>query len=139
MGQKRLSALLVSDGIEPFASLKVLLKSLEMEIWSAQNCEEARQLLAQTHSELIFTATRLPAGTWMDVVALAKNASQPTNVIVVGECKDTSLYLTTMDSGAFDFILPPFEAEAVAHVARVAAENVRRQRKQQAMIALRGG
>ena len=66
---------------------------------------------------------------------LAEKASVPTNVIVVGRYKDIDLYLSTMDCGAFDFILPPFEADPIAHVVRAAAENVRRRREERAMRA----
>lgn len=45
---------------------------------------------------------------------------------VVGKNKDTRLYLSTMKYGAFDFVLPPFEPEALTHVVRAAAENTRR-------------
>lgn len=136
MGQKKLFALLVSDGDGSLKDLKNLLKSLGIEAWSAKTCEEVARLMDQTHPELIFTGQRVFDGTWNDIVDLTEKASVPTNVIVVGRYKDTELYLSTMDYGAFDFILPPFDSAPIAHVARVAAENVRRRREQQAMRAV---
>lgn len=136
MAQKKLFALLVSDGDDSLEELRVLLKNQAIEAWSVRTCAEAERLLEQTHPELIFTGITLSDGTWIDIVGLTEKASLPTNAIVVGKCKDTSLYLSTMDYGAFDFILPPFEADAMDHVVRVAAENVRRQREQQAMKAV---
>ena len=136
MAQKKLFAILVSEGVDSLRELKVLLKGQGMEIWSAQTCAEAARLLEQTHPELIFTAPKLSDGTWTDILGMAEGADVPTDVIVVGKCKDTDLYLNTMHRGASDFILPPFEVDAMVHIVRVAGEKVRRQREKQAMKAV---
>lgn len=130
---KKLFALLVSGGNDSFKDLKALLKSQSVEVWSAQSCEEVARLLGQTHPELIFTGMTLSDGSWSDIVSLGEMASAPTNVIVVGKCKDTRLYLSTMNFGAFDFVLPPFESAGLAHVVQSAAENVRSRRESQAL------
>lgn len=136
IAHKKPFAIVVSDRRDSLDELKTLLKSQGMEIWSACSCAEVARLLDQTHPELIFTATRLSDGTWMNIVKLTEQALVPTDVIVVGKFKDTTLYLDTMDRGAADFIIPPFEFEAMNHVVRVAAEDVRRQRIQQAIRAV---
>lgn len=136
MPQEKLVALLVSDGDETLENLRHLLKNAGVDVWCSQSCEEVASLLDQTHPRLVFTATTLSDGIWSDVVSLTEKASLPTNVIVVGRHKDIDLYLSTMDRGAFDFILPPFEADPIAHVVRVAAENVRRRREEQAIGAV---
>jgi len=135
MGTRKLFALLVTDGGKSFENLRALLKSQGVEIWTARTGEEAARLLEQTHPELIFTAVRYADGTWRDMVTLAEEAAVATNVIVVGTLKDVHLYIEAMDSGAFDFILPPFESEPLGHVVRVAAESVRRRREVQALRA----
>lgn len=136
MARKKLFALVACDGDESLMDLKAILKGQGLEIWSARSCAEVARLLDQTQPELIFTATTLPDGTWADIVSLSETCVVPTNVIVVGKCKDTRLYLNTMDSGASDFLLPPFETEAVDHVVRVAGEQIRRQREAQAVRAV---
>lgn len=129
---KKLFALLVSGGNDSFKDLKALLKSQTVEVWSAQSCEEVARLLDQTRPELIFTGTTLSDGSWSDVVSLGEEASAPTNVIVVGKYNDTKLYVSTMNFGAFDFVLPPFESAGLARVVQSAAENVRSRREAQA-------
>ena len=136
MAQKKTFALLVSNGNDSLNQLKILLKSLGIETWSANSCHEVSQLLEQTHPELIFSSPRIENGSWADVLGLTEKAPVPTNVIVVGKHKDTDLYLSTMDRGAFDFILPPFEADPIGHVVRVAAEDVRRRRQELALGAV---
>jgi DNA-binding NtrC family response regulator len=136
MAQKKAFALLAFDGDELLEDLKAQLKDLMIETGRARTCEEVARLLEQTHPELIFTGTKLSDGTWKDVLSLTEKAYVPINVIVVGMCKDTSLYLSTIDYGAFDFILPPFERDALGHVVRVASENVRCRREQQAIRAV---
>lgn len=136
MTQKKLFALLVSGKDDFLRDLKSLLREMSVEIWSVHTCDEAARLLDQTHPELIFTAEELSDGTWNEIVALTERTTVATNVIVVGTHGDTDLYLSTMDYGAFDFILPPFETAPIAHVIRVAGENARRRREEQARKAV---
>lgn len=135
MTREKFFALLVSGADEPFEDLKVLLERVGLDVQSTESCDEAAQLLERTKPALIFTSIRLPDGTWSDVVSLVKKSSAPANVIVVGKFMDTQFYISTMDGGAFDFILPPFEADPIRHVVRVAAENVRQRREEQAIGA----
>jgi len=135
MNRKKFFALLVSDGHGSLETLRALLKSQGVEVWASSNCAEAARLYEQTHPELIFTAAQHVDGTWRDVIILAEKAAVPANVIVVGRHQNVRLYLGVMDYGAFDFILPPFEPEPIAHVVRVAAEDVRRRREAQAIEA----
>lgn len=136
MAQRHLFAFLVSDGDESLENLRVLLKAQGIELWMSRSCAEAGRLLEQTRPELIFTTTEHADGTWRDVIALAGKAVAPTNVIVVGKHQSIRLYLAVMECGAFDYILPPFEPEAIGHVVRVAAEDVRRRREAQAIEAV---
>ena len=87
----------------------------------------------QTQPELIFTDPRLADGTWLDIINLIESASAPLNVIVVGASENTNLHASAMENGAFDFIQPPFNAESLGHVLRVAVENVRHRRVAQAL------
>lgn len=86
-------------------------------------------MVDQTRPELIFTATELIDGTWSKNVELAENTPVQTNAIVVGRNIDIGLYLSALNRGAFDFIIPPFEWNTLNHVLRVAGGNARRQRK----------
>lgn len=126
-------AFLISSSDRPFEGLKRLLKEVGLDVWACQNCQESARLLDQTYPELIFTAATASDGNWSDIIRLAEEASVPTNLIVVGRHQNAELYLSTIDYGAFDFILPPFESDPMAHFVRVTVEDVRRRREAQAM------
>jgi len=129
-------ALLVHDRPDPLDLLKSALKELYVETYSVRNCEEARRLIPQTQPQLVFTDTVLPDGSWTDVIELAENASSPVNVIVVGTIKDINFYLTALERGAFDFVLPPFERDSLDFIVQSAAQDARLRRQAQARVAI---
>jgi DNA-binding NtrC family response regulator len=131
----RLFVLLVHDQPEPLESLKHALKTLPVETCTVRTCEEVRRLLAQTEPHIVFTDTFLPDGSWVDVVNLAENAPVSPNVIVVGGTTNMKLYVSAIERGAFDFVLPPFELQGLAHIVRSAGHDVRYRRQVQARVA----
>jgi DNA-binding NtrC family response regulator len=128
MSQKNLSALVASGRSNYSQDLQAALKRQAVEVYRTRTCVGVEHLLKKTHPELIFTAKLLSDGTWRDVVHLAERVPVPTNVIVVSEDNDPRFYISAMDYGVFDFISPPFQDEAVAHIVRLASESVRRKR-----------
>ena len=46
------------------------------------------------------------------------------NVIVVARVVDTRFYVEAIETGAFDFLAPPFTATDLAYVVRSALDNV---------------
>src|SRR5215472_16898705 len=121
-------ALLVHDQPYPLESLKAVLRDLSVETFSVRTCEEAGRLITQTEPQLVFTDTSLPDGSWADVVRMAEMASSPVDVVVVGAKEDIKLYLSALERGAFDFVLPPFEHEALEFVVESARQDVRRRK-----------
>ncbi len=124
------SALLVHDEAEPLGALQEALEGLSVRTYRARSCREVMRLLEQpTSPHLVFTAGTLPDGTWADVLRLAATAPVPVNVIVVRRIADVRFYVEVIESGAFDFISPPFVGSDFAYVVRCAAENVLSRRK----------
>ena len=129
--EKILSVLLFHEPSSPLRALRQALRGQGVETREVQTCQETVRLLAGAEPpELVFTDTQLPDGNWADVVRLAEESPAPVNVIVVSRVVDVPFYVETLQSGAFDFIAPPFEPAGLAHIVRVAAGNVasRRQR-----------
>jgi len=122
---ERTPALLVHHNSETLATLKGALERQGMRILHAESHAQAKHLLGGLNpAPLVFTDTQLPDGTWADILALADKAPQPVNVIVVARLVDTRFYVEAIETGAFDFIAPPFAATDLAYVVRSALDNV---------------
>jgi len=120
-----ITAMVVHQNSEILASLISALERQGMSILQADSRARAIQMLGgQNPAPLVFTDTKLPDGTWVDILVEAERAAQPVNVIVVARVVDTRLYLDTIETGAFDFIAPPFVATDLQHVVRSALDNV---------------
>lgn len=121
----RTTAMIVHQNSETLTSLKSALERQGMCILQADSRARAIQMLGgQNPAPLVFTDTELPDGTWVDILAGAERATQPVNVIVVARVIDTRFYLETIETGAFDFIAPPFVATDLEYVVRSALDNV---------------
>ena len=128
--KEKTKALLLYGRGDPFATLKPALENQGIKTIRAHSREEASRLLRASGSPpLVFTDTEFPDGSWRDVIHLAREAAQPVNVIVVSRLVDVRLYIEALEAGAFDFIAPPFEDSAIAHVVRCAAANAESMRQ----------
>ena len=122
---ERITALLVHQNSETLATLRGALERQGMRIIHAQSRAQAKRMLGGLNpAPLVFTDTQLPDGTWADVLALAQKAKLPVNVIVVARVVDTRFYVDVIETGAFDFLAPPFNATDLAYVVRSALDNV---------------
>jgi DNA-binding NtrC family response regulator len=115
--REEISAILLHQPTESQRLLKQALEGRSIKVNWLQNYREALPLLREADPpHLVFTEALLPDGTWADVVKLALEALKPVKVIVVSRLIDVGLYLKTIDSGAFDFIVPPVTGDDLAHV-----------------------
>jgi DNA-binding NtrC family response regulator len=121
-----LSVLLVDDGGVQFRTLEQTLHNVGIRTRRAHTCSEARAALREPQSSrLILTATALADGTWADVLNLANMHGTAIPVIVVSRLVDVDLYLKTLESGASDFIVPPFSPPDLAYVVNTAIAKIR--------------
>jgi DNA-binding NtrC family response regulator len=121
---ERIKALLVHHNSETLATLKGALERQGMHIIEAQSRAQAKRMLGGLNpAPLVFTDTQMPDGTWADILAVAEKAAEPVNVIVVARVVDTRFYVEAIETGAFDFLAPPFNATDLAYVVRTALDN----------------
>ena len=119
------AAILLHQAGEQMALLKLALEGQSIQIQWLTTVQEVGPLLqAANPPHLVFTEAKLPDGTWADVVKQALGARKPVKVIVVSRLIDVSLYVDTMEGGAFDFIVPPLSVNELTHVVKSAVENV---------------
>lgn len=129
MKKQPISALVVSAQGEQSMDLERALNNQSIHSLRATSCREARGFLQKAKPpHLLFTDTTLPDGTWADLLALARQAREPVDVIVVSRVDDVGLYLETMQQGAFDFVSAPFPGPDLAHVVQCASNDVSRRR-----------
>jgi DNA-binding NtrC family response regulator len=133
---ERFLALFVHDRPQPFEALKQTLGNVDVETCSVNTCKEAANLFAQIEPHVVFTDRILPDGSWVDIVICAEHATAPCNVIVVDAIEDTKLYLSVMEQGAYDFVVPPFEPRMTTQMVRSAFLNARNRRQAQARAAV---
>ena len=122
---EKITALVVHQNSETLATLKGALERQGMHILHADSRAKAKRMLGGVNpAPLVFTDTQLPDGTWADILAVAEKATLPVNVIVVARVVDTRFYVEAIETGAFDFLAPPFNAIDLAYVVRSAMNNV---------------
>lgn len=115
--QARIHALLIYGKEKPVPELEPLLERQGIAVSRARSCAEAEAALACVEPPiLILTETSLSDGTWADVEALARRQRPAVPVIVVSRFVDLPLYLEVLESGASDFIVPPFREADFAWV-----------------------
>jgi len=101
----------------------------QRETLCSRTCREAQALLSKDRKpETIFSGASLADGTWRDVLNIARAVRPTAAVVVTLAWDDLGLYLEIMEQGAFDYIVPPFEAEGVAHIVRCAVQDVARRK-----------
>lgn len=122
--KEKSKALLVYHSSETLAALQSALERLGMAISHAESRAQAKRLLNGLNPvPLVFTDTHLPDGSWTDILALANAAAMPVNVIVVARVVNTRFYVEAIETGAFDFLAPPFIPTDLAYVVRTAMDN----------------
>ena len=127
--QRNVYALVVHERAEPCEALKLVLRRLHVDTFSVGSCAEAAHLLEQTQPHLIFTDTKLPDGTWIDVVTLAEDAEVPICAILVGASGDPELLQSALNYGALDYVSPPFDTESISQLLNQAMAWVRTRRE----------
>ena len=83
----------------------ILSENLMAEISHVCNCQAASVALSLPRiPDLVLTDTKLPDGSWEDILSLAVTATQPVNVLIISRVGNIGLYTDAMMRGAFDFI-----------------------------------
>jgi DNA-binding response OmpR family regulator len=121
-------ALLVHGDLEPLGALKRLLDAQSISNRRVHGCQEAAMELERLElPHLVFTDTHLPDGNWRDVLKLASKSAARAAVIVVSRFFEMRLYLDVIESGAADFVVPPFVPSELAYVVNCATERLVRE------------
>jgi DNA-binding NtrC family response regulator len=132
----KITALLIHHRNDRFYTLQLVLEALSIKVVRARSAKEAEELLCEMPCpQLVLSDTVLPDGNWMDVLDIAAKAIEPVSVIIVSAVADTTLYLDTMDHGAFDFMTDSFTVPQIVHILKCAIDDVSRRRGSRLHVA----
>jgi DNA-binding NtrC family response regulator len=105
--------LIVEDEASMRRILSVLLASNDYDIAEAATIAACRDQLAKRAFDVLITDQRLPDGTGMEVLDLAREADPGMPVIMLTAYGTVELAVQAMRAGAFDFITKPFDQDTV--------------------------
>ena len=114
---------LVIDDEQPMRrALEILLAQLDLEALPAESAEAGLALMASEHVDLVLTDVRLPGMSGVDALRRIREIDATIPVIVLTAYGTIQNAVEAMRLGAFDYILKPFELDAVAAVIGKALE-----------------
>ena len=88
----------------------------------AKTCAEARDVVAKCDVPcVLFSDVSLPDGTWIDILTLANEGERNIPVILLSRVVDIALYISALEAGACDFVVPPYYHQDIAHILKCAA------------------
>jgi two-component system response regulator PilR (NtrC family) len=114
--------LLIDDERSVREFLAIYLKRAGHKVELAASTTEARALLAQREFDLLITDLRMPDGTGIEVLEVAKHRHPDTQVIVVTAYATAETAIAAMKAGAYDYLLKPFKVDEVGLVVERALE-----------------
>lgn len=145
---RRLLALVVDDEVETAEILADALTLGGFHTSCAHNMAQAIGLIDKIAFDVVVTDLRMPDGDGRDVIAHARRSPLGPEVVVITGQAEVDIAVGCMRMGAIDYILKPFDLDAVTNTATRAAEKhslqaesqhlreVLRRSKQALMVAL---
>ena len=119
-----MKALIASSDSEIMISLCEVLAETNVELELCSTLSELRAALAKSRADIIFCQTRLPDGTFRNLLHFLDSAGLDPAVIVCAEIYDKRTYLDAMTLGAFDYVAFPFQRAAMDWIVGNAAHRL---------------
>jgi len=114
----QLSVLVACNDDESRSALARILSDLGLDPVFASSVSQVRTILLERPIRFVFCEDILPDGSFRDVLHTLKLAETRVPLVVCSLLGEMEEYLEAMESGAFDFIAPPFrpaELEAIVN------------------------
>ncbi len=108
--------LFVSPSADDARAVSEILSRVGIPVYHAPDLRKARQLLENEVFGAVLTESRLPDGTWEDVVALAERAKRRVAVVVTDRLADARFWADVLDFGAYDLLPKPFYSQEVERI-----------------------
>jgi len=114
--------LVVDDERKMRRVLQILLEQMGLESVAAENGEAALESMNQEKVDLVLTDLKMPALNGIDLLKRIRTAEPDLPVIVLTAHGTVQTAVEAMKHGAFDYILKPFDVEAIELIIRKALE-----------------
>lgn len=108
--------LVVDDEPNIVYLLTEFLKSMEYEVITAANGDEALEKVRQESPQVVLLDVNLPGKTGIEILREIKQEKPGTSVIMVTAVTEQDIGRRALELGAFDYILKPFDFEYLGRV-----------------------
>ena len=114
--------LVVDDEPQMLIAVNETIRRLGYAVTTAGSGMEALRRLKEKYYGLVITDMRMPEVSGLDLLRRIKNLVPQTPVVLLTAYGTVQNAVDAMREGAFDYLLKPFDAEALEHVVRRALE-----------------
>jgi two-component system response regulator (stage 0 sporulation protein F) len=123
------SVLVACKDYESRCALASILADFALDLVFASSVDQARAILLGQPIRLVLCEDTLPDGSFRDVLHTLKLAGSGTPLVVCSLLGEIDEYLEAMESGAFDFIAPPFRPTELESIVNSALNEYSPERK----------
>ena len=106
--------MIVDDEKNAREGLKKGLARPEYEILLAGSCEEALQIIGETHLDLVLTDLKMPGMSGMELLTEARGTRPGITVIMMTAYGSERIAVDAMKAGAYDYVTKPINLEELA-------------------------
>lgn len=117
--------LIIDDDELVATSLKKVLTKQNYIVQTCLNADEAKDVTTEFQPDIILLDIYLTTHNGIDILKILKKSFREIPVIMITGYADVKMAVTSIKSGAFDFLLKPIDIEQLSIVLDKALENVR--------------
>lgn len=103
--------LLAEDDFYLRDGLCELLKNQEYEVFSAENCEQARELFRTESFDLVILDVMLPDGSGLELCTELRKIGSDVPILFLTACDEEYQIVRGLDAGADDYVTKPFKMQ----------------------------
>jgi two-component system response regulator PilR (NtrC family) len=108
--------LFISPSADDARAVSEMLSRVEIPMRHAPDLSRARQMLAVENFGAVLTESRLPDGSWEDVVRLVERTRRRLAVVVTDRFADARFWADVLEFGAYDLLPKPFSSGEVQRI-----------------------
>ena len=121
--------LIIDDEVSILESLEMFLSEGGHEIRTAATAKEGKALFKRFAPDVVILDIRLPDGTGFDVLSWLNRSPEAPKVIMITAFHDMETAITSMKSGAYDYIHKPLDADEVENAIDKAVRAIQAERE----------